>query len=105
MRSCLCGEIVIMNIEDRRILITGASRGLGRTLAFAFAQAGAREVLAGARKAEDVDTLKREAAANKAPIVPIYLDVMTTLPQPPDLARLIFLSTMPASPVTAIRFR
>jgi len=64
-----------MNIEDRRILITGASRGLGRTLAFAFAQAGAREVLAGARKAEDVDTLKREAAANKAPIVPIYLDV------------------------------
>ena len=64
-----------MNIENRRVLITGASRGLGRTLAFAFAQAGAREVLAGARKAEDVDTLKREAAANKVPIVPIYLDV------------------------------
>lgn len=64
-----------MNIENRRILITGASRGLGRTLAFAFAQAGAREVLAGARKAEDVDALKREATATKAPIVPIYLDV------------------------------
>ena len=64
-----------MNIEDRRILITGASRGLGRTLAFACAHAGAREVLAGARKAEDVAGLKQDAAATKAPIVPIYLDV------------------------------
>jgi short-subunit dehydrogenase len=73
--SCLGGEIVIMNIEDRRILITGASRGLGRMLAFAFAQAGAREVLAGARKAEDVDALKRHAATIQARVVPIYLDV------------------------------
>lgn len=64
-----------MNIEGKRILITGASRGLGRTLAFTCAQAGAREVFAGARKAEDVDALKREAATTKAPIVPIYLDV------------------------------
>ena len=64
-----------MEIQDRRILITGASRGLGRTLAFAFAQAGAREVLAGTRKAEDAAALKRDAAATKAPIVPIYLDV------------------------------
>ena len=64
-----------MNLEGRRILVTGASRGLGRTLAFALANAGAREVFAGARKAEDVDALKRAAAATKAPIVPIYLDV------------------------------
>jgi len=64
-----------MEIQDRRILITGASRGLGRTLAFAFAKAGASEVLAGIRKAEDAGALKRDAAATKAPIVPIYLDV------------------------------
>ena len=64
-----------MNIENTRVLISGASRGLGRTLAFAFANAGAREVLAGARKSEDVAALKRDAAAAKAPIVPIYLDV------------------------------
>jgi len=64
-----------MEIQDRRILITGASRGLGRTLAFAFAKAGASEVLAGTRKAEDAGALKRDAAATKAPIVPIYLDV------------------------------
>jgi NAD(P)-dependent dehydrogenase (short-subunit alcohol dehydrogenase family) len=64
-----------MDIQDRRILITGASRGLGRTLAFAFAKAGANEVLAGTRKAEDAGALKQDAAAIKAPIVPIYLDV------------------------------
>ena len=52
-----------MDIANRRVLITGASRGLGRTLAFAFAEAGAREVFAGARKAEDIEKLKSDAAA------------------------------------------
>ena len=64
-----------MNIEGRRVLITGASRGLGRTLAFAFATAGAREVFAGARKAEDIEQLKSDAQAIDAPITPIRLDV------------------------------
>ena len=64
-----------MNIEDRRILITGASRGLGRTLAFACARAGAREVLAGTRKGEDAEALKQDAATIGAPIMPIQLDV------------------------------
>ena len=64
-----------MNIEGKRVLITGASRGLGRTLAFAFADAGASEVIAGTRKAEDADTLERDAGAAGAPITPIQLDV------------------------------
>ena len=64
-----------MNIEGRRILITGASRGLGRTLAFAFADAGAREVFGGTRKAQDADALKRDADLAGAPIKPIQLDV------------------------------
>ena len=64
-----------MDIANRRVLITGASRGLGRTLAFAFAAAGAREVLAGARKKEDIEKLKSDAAAISAPITPIKLDV------------------------------
>src|SRR2546423_14927949 len=64
-----------MNVEGKRILIAGASRGLGRTLAFAFARAGAREVFAGARKAEDIEELKRDAAASHLPITPIGLDV------------------------------
>jgi NAD(P)-dependent dehydrogenase (short-subunit alcohol dehydrogenase family) len=51
-----------MRIEGKRVLITGASRGLGRTLAFAFADAGAREVIAGTRKEEDRNKLKTDAA-------------------------------------------
>jgi len=64
-----------MNIEGKKILITGASRGLGRTLAFACAEAGAREVIAGTRKTADADALKRDADAAGAPITPIQLDV------------------------------
>jgi short-subunit dehydrogenase len=64
-----------MDITNRRVLITGASRGLGRTLAFAFAAAGAREVFAGARSAEDIEKLQRDAAAIRAPVTPVKLDV------------------------------
>ena len=64
-----------MDIANRRVLVTGASRGLGRTLAFAFAAAGAREVFAGARKREDIEKLTSDAAAIRAPIMPIKLDV------------------------------
>ncbi len=64
-----------MEVSNRRVLITGASRGLGRTLAFAFAAAGAREVFAGARSAEDIEKLRGDAAAIGAPITPIKLDV------------------------------
>ena len=64
-----------MNIEGKRVLITGASRVLGRTLAFAFAEAGASEVIAGTRRALDADALKRDADKAGAPITPIQLDV------------------------------
>jgi short-subunit dehydrogenase len=64
-----------MNITGKRVLITGASRGLGRTLAFTFAEAGVREVVAGVRKSEDSDRLKTDAANNHANIVPVQLDV------------------------------
>ena len=64
-----------MEIIGKRVLITGASRGLGHTLAFAFAQAGAREVVAGVRKEEDADTLRKEAATIHANITPVQLEV------------------------------
>jgi NAD(P)-dependent dehydrogenase (short-subunit alcohol dehydrogenase family) len=64
-----------MEISGRRVLVTGASRGLGRTLAFAFAKAGAREVFAGARTPPDIEKLASDAAAIGAPITPIKLDV------------------------------
>ena len=58
-----------MNIEGRTVLVTGASRGLGRTLALAFVAAGARAVFAGARQAKDVEELAAER------VTPIRLDV------------------------------
>jgi NAD(P)-dependent dehydrogenase (short-subunit alcohol dehydrogenase family) len=64
-----------MEISGKRVLITGASRGLGRTLAFAFGAAGTREVLAGTRQAEDLESLKTEATAAGLSITPIRLDV------------------------------
>ena len=64
-----------MDIEGKRVLISGASRGLGRTLAFACTGAGARAVIAGARKPEDLEALKADADAIGAPLMPIKLDV------------------------------
>jgi short-subunit dehydrogenase len=64
-----------MQIEGRRVLITGASRGLGRTLAFTFAEAGASEVIAGTRKEEDRNKLSTDAANISAKITPVQLDV------------------------------
>ncbi len=64
-----------MNINNRTVLVTGASRGLGRTLAFALAEAGAQEVFAGARKPEDIERLKQNAMSASAAITPIKLDV------------------------------
>src|SRR5262245_54030487 len=64
-----------MELAGKRVLVTGASRGLGHALAFAFANAGAREVVAGTRKQEDRDRLATEAAQTGARILPVQLDV------------------------------
>jgi NAD(P)-dependent dehydrogenase (short-subunit alcohol dehydrogenase family) len=58
-----------MNIEGRTLLVTGASRGLGRTLTLALLEAGARQVFAGARKESDLARLASDR------ITPIKLDV------------------------------
>jgi NAD(P)-dependent dehydrogenase (short-subunit alcohol dehydrogenase family) len=64
-----------MQIEGKRVLVTGASRGLGRTLVFAFAEAGASEVIAGTRREEDRDRLKGEASEQGLKITPVQLEV------------------------------
>ena len=58
-----------MEIEGKRILVTGASRGLGRALVTALVDAGAGEVIAGTRKIADREAL-RSARVN-----PVRLDV------------------------------
>ena len=61
-----------MEIEGRRVLISGAGRGLGRTLVASFVQAGAREVLAGTRREKQRADLQREFPAH---VTPLQLDV------------------------------
>jgi NAD(P)-dependent dehydrogenase (short-subunit alcohol dehydrogenase family) len=63
-----------MEIEGKRILITGANRGLGRALALACAEAGAGEVVACARRTEELDSLVNSAGA-RAKLTPMRLDV------------------------------
>ena len=58
-----------MEIEGKRILVTGASRGLGRALVTALVDAGAAEVIAGTRKQEHRDALQSER------VTPVQLDV------------------------------
>ena len=58
-----------MEIEGKRVLVTGASRGLGRALVRAFVDAGASQVFAGARKAEDLEALRAER------VTPVRVDV------------------------------
>jgi short-subunit dehydrogenase len=63
-----------MEIEGKRILITGANRGLGRALAVACAEAGAGEIVAGARRTEELESLAGFVSA-RAKITPVRLDV------------------------------
>lgn len=58
-----------MQIEGKRVLITGASRGLGRALVTAFVDVGVSEVIAGARKREDREALMADC------VTPVRLDV------------------------------
>jgi NAD(P)-dependent dehydrogenase (short-subunit alcohol dehydrogenase family) len=58
-----------MEIEGKRVLVTGASRGLGRALALACLGAGAREVLAGARQPESLENLREIAQDGRLMLV------------------------------------
>lgn len=52
----------VFDIADRLALVTGSSRGLGKSLALALADAGARLIIHG-RDAEAVETARAEAEA------------------------------------------
>ena len=58
-----------MQIEGKRVLITGAGRGLGRALVTAFVDAGAEQVICGTRKPEDRKTLEGPR------VTPVQLEV------------------------------
>jgi NAD(P)-dependent dehydrogenase (short-subunit alcohol dehydrogenase family) len=60
-----------MEIEGKRVLVSGAGRGLGRVLVSVLAEAGAGEVIAGTRKPE----VREELKALSSRITPVQLDV------------------------------
>src|SRR5947209_17853799 len=71
------GEAVMgqrRNIAGLRILITGASQGIGRALALEAARQGAK-VLAAARSEELLAELARQAAAAGHPLQTVRADV------------------------------
>ena len=51
-----------LDVKEKRVVIAGASRGIGRSIALAFAAGGARVSIC-ARGAQDLEATKREIAA------------------------------------------
>ena len=49
-------------LEDKRVIVTGAGRGIGRTIALECAQSGAR-IAAGSRTTAELETLAAEIEA------------------------------------------
>jgi 3-oxoacyl-[acyl-carrier protein] reductase len=62
-----------VNLKDRVALITGASRGIGRSISTALAQAGARVVIT-SRNVEKLQKVEKEIGAN-ATVIPSDLSV------------------------------
>ena len=76
-----------MQLDGRVALITGASRGLGRALAIAFAREGAALALC-ARGQEGLDQLAAEVSALGAPVLAVPADMRSTR----DIERLVALT-------------
>jgi NAD(P)-dependent dehydrogenase (short-subunit alcohol dehydrogenase family) len=66
------------------VLITGSSKGLGRALAHAYAEAGARVVI-NARGAAALEATRKELAAKGAQVLAVIADAT----QPADIERLV----------------
>jgi short-subunit dehydrogenase len=64
----------LVNDSPRNVLVTGASSGLGRSLALWFARRGAT-VWAAARRTELLQSLAADSSARPGSIVPLSLDV------------------------------
>ncbi len=60
------------SVKDRIILVTGANRGIGKSIVEEFLRVGARKVYAAARKLESLDALVETYGER---IVPLHIDL------------------------------
>jgi NAD(P)-dependent dehydrogenase (short-subunit alcohol dehydrogenase family) len=60
------------SVKDRIVLVTGANRGIGKSIVEEFLRAGARKIYAAARNPESLDVL---TAAHGDRIVPLRIDL------------------------------
>ena len=61
-------------LEDQTVMVTGGSRGIGKTIAATLAACGARVILT-SRSAESAETAAREIASDGAQVRGVALDV------------------------------
>ena len=66
-----------INLSNKRVIVTGASRGIGRAIAKAFAAEGARVAIC-ARTREAVEEAGRELASGAAEVIARKVDVTDT---------------------------
>jgi 3-oxoacyl-[acyl-carrier protein] reductase len=64
-----------MKLQDQTILITGASRGIGRAIALEFAQHPVNRLILVARSADQLQTLADEIEAQGVAALPLVLDL------------------------------
>lgn len=67
-----------MDFSGKTVVVTGGTRGIGRAISLAFAQAGASVYAAYLKNAEAADRLIADAAGCPGTITPIMADVSTS---------------------------
>src|SRR5438445_10742130 len=72
--SCHAGVAGPFDLAGKRALVTGGSRGIGRAIAFALANAGA-DVAITSRKGDDAEPVAREIRAKRRRSLALLLEV------------------------------